>query len=298
MLWLSFSEVNICRLVWTDYFFGLQGTDRESCIVNASETVKQANSQDPHIVRVHWAADCMMQWFIILGSSLSDYWIEYLSVWQSDLQMAYRLFLSLKERLLRARRERIATSRGFSFGGSGRALFLQLPHRLTTSSNSVFRSSFAVDIGPITPRNNFELDSQIVSPDDLKLPVPSPQKSAPLKGEWDTQNLLGVPSTILSFCCTDDVASIFLLSVALMGSPIIISFTGLNCGAKHSFKLWYELLPREACKHWWLLSVPFTKSRKPACVNLSSKVNCSGNSQRILWLHGQRWTRLVREHLP
>ena len=68
MRWLSFSEVNICRLVWTDYFFGLQGADRESCIVSASETVKQTNFQDPHIVGVHWAVDFMMQWLIILGS--------------------------------------------------------------------------------------------------------------------------------------------------------------------------------------------------------------------------------------
>ena len=67
MLWLSFSEVNICRLVWTDYFFGLQGAERESCNVRASETVKQTNFQDPHIVGVYQAADCMMQWFIILG---------------------------------------------------------------------------------------------------------------------------------------------------------------------------------------------------------------------------------------
>ena len=68
MLWLSFSEVNIYRLVWTDYFFGLQGAKRESCILSASQTVKQTNFQDPHIVGVRWAADCMMQWFIILGS--------------------------------------------------------------------------------------------------------------------------------------------------------------------------------------------------------------------------------------
>ena len=53
MLWLSFSEVNICRLVWTDYFFGLQGAERESCNVRASETVKQTNFQDPHIVGVY-----------------------------------------------------------------------------------------------------------------------------------------------------------------------------------------------------------------------------------------------------
>ena len=55
-------------MVWTDYFFGLQGADRESCIVSASETVKQTNFQDPHIVGVHWAAACMMEWVIIFGS--------------------------------------------------------------------------------------------------------------------------------------------------------------------------------------------------------------------------------------
>ena len=26
------------------------------------------SKQDPHIVGIHWAADCVMQWFIILGS--------------------------------------------------------------------------------------------------------------------------------------------------------------------------------------------------------------------------------------
>ena len=51
------------------------------------------------------------------------------------------------------------------------ALFLQLSHRLTISSNNVFRKLFGVDIGPITPRNNFEfvqINFQICSPDDLK----------------------------------------------------------------------------------------------------------------------------------
>lgn len=27
----------------------------------------------PHIVRVHWGADCLMEWFIILGSTDYNY---------------------------------------------------------------------------------------------------------------------------------------------------------------------------------------------------------------------------------
>ena len=36
-----------------------------------------------------------------------------------------------------------------------------------------------------------QINFQICQIDDLKWPGPSPQKSAPLKGEWDTQSLLG-----------------------------------------------------------------------------------------------------------
>ena len=39
----------------------------------------------------------------------------------------------------------------------------------------------------------------------------------PIEEEWDTQSLLGVPSAILSFCCTDEFASILWLGVALTG---------------------------------------------------------------------------------
>ena len=51
-------------------------------------------------------------------------------------------------------RERIATGVSFFHVGPGWTLFLQLPHKLITSSNTVFRS-FGVDIRPIAPRNNF-----------------------------------------------------------------------------------------------------------------------------------------------
>ena len=52
----------------------------------------------------------------------------------------------------------------------------------------------------------------------LKWPVPSPQKSALLKGEWDTQ---GVPSAILSF--STYMEGIAWMGAALTGSPIIRS---------------------------------------------------------------------------
>ena len=39
----------------------------------------------------------------------------------------------------------------------------------------------------------------------------------PIEKEWDTQSLLGVPSAILSFWCTDEFASILWLGVALTG---------------------------------------------------------------------------------
>ena len=44
----------------------------------------------------------------------------------------------------------------------------------------------------------------------------------PIEEEWDTQSLLGVPSAFLSFCCTDELASILWLGVALTGRPSII----------------------------------------------------------------------------
>ena len=43
-----------------------------------SEPVTQAKTR-PHIVAVHWAGDCVMQWFIILGSIdfiYTFYWLE------------------------------------------------------------------------------------------------------------------------------------------------------------------------------------------------------------------------------
>ena len=44
----------------------------------------------------------------------------------------------------------------------------------------------------------------------------------PIEEEWDTQSLLGVPSAFLSFCCTDELASILWSGVALTGRPSII----------------------------------------------------------------------------
>ena len=44
----------------------------------------------------------------------------------------------------------------------------------------------------------------------------------PIEEEWDTQSLLGVPFAFLSFCCTDESASILWLGVALTGRPSII----------------------------------------------------------------------------
>ena len=66
---------------------------------------------------------------------------------------------------------------------------------------------------------------QICSPDDLKWPIPSLQNLVPLKGEWDTQSLLGVLSAILSFFdipvhVERMLPLIFWLGVSLRGSPI------------------------------------------------------------------------------
>ena len=64
-------------------------------------------------------------------------------------------------------------------------LFLQLPHRLITTSNATIRYSLAVDIGPITPRSDF-----VFVPNRLpnlftrrpEIPVPFQQKSSPAEG--------------------------------------------------------------------------------------------------------------------
>ena len=82
------------------------------------------------------------------------------------------LVMSCKNRRLFTRRE------GSCFCSSRAD---QLPH-----PNTVFIKSFDLAIGLITPRNNFKLcsfqiDFQVCSIDDLKWPVPSPQKSASLK---------------------------------------------------------------------------------------------------------------------
>ena len=109
------------------------------------------------------------------------------------------VFLSCEERAFTPR-ERIVTSWSFSRGDRGRELFLQLPRRLTTSSNTIFRSSFGEDIGPITPRTNsvfVPIDFQICSPDDLKWPVPSPEKPALFMGEWTPKAFWDIPPT---FC--------------------------------------------------------------------------------------------------
>ena len=109
------------------------------------------------------------------------------------------IFLSCcKERRFK-RRERIATSCRFFSGDRGRALFLQLPRRLTTSWSTVSRKSFGVDIGLKTPRNNFVFVPNRLSnlfARRLEMTSTPPRKN----GVWDTQRLLGVPSAILSFC--------------------------------------------------------------------------------------------------
>ena len=87
----------------------------------------------------------------------------------------------------------------FPVGTVARHLFLQIPRRLTTSSNTVFRQSSSEDIGSITPRNNSMLfdPNQLTSlfarrPEMASPPPPLRQKSAPVKEEWDTQ----MPSAI------------------------------------------------------------------------------------------------------
>ena len=78
----------------------------------------------------------------------------------------------------------------FPVGTVARHLFLQIPRRLTTSSNTVFRQSSSEDIGSITPRNNSMLfdPNQLTSlfarrPEMASPPPPLRQKSAPVKEE-------------------------------------------------------------------------------------------------------------------
>ena len=70
-------------------------------------------------------------------------------------------------------------------------------------------------MGPTTPRNNFvfvpnRLPSQFTRRPEMTGPLP-------LRGEWDTQSLLGVPSAILS--SWTQMEDISWLGVALTGSP-------------------------------------------------------------------------------
>ena len=55
-----------------------------------------------------------------------------------------------------------------------------------------------------------------------EMTCPLSAEIGPIEEEWDTQSLLGVPSAFLSFCCTDELASILWLGVALTGRPSII----------------------------------------------------------------------------
>ena len=69
--------------------------------------------------------------------------------------------------------------------GSRFYLFLQLPHRLITTSNATIRYSLAADIGPITPRSDFVFVPNRLSnlfTRQPEIPVPFQQKSSPAEG--------------------------------------------------------------------------------------------------------------------
>jgi len=65
-------------------------------------------------------------------------------------------------------------------------LFLQLPRRLTTLSNIEFRSSFRVDIGPITPGNKIVFVPNLLPNLSARRPEmtrPLPAQIGPIEAE-------------------------------------------------------------------------------------------------------------------
>ena len=50
-----------------------QGTELKPRLLINMELFQFEIKQDPHIVRIHWVTDCVIQWFIILGRIDYDY---------------------------------------------------------------------------------------------------------------------------------------------------------------------------------------------------------------------------------
>ena len=97
-----------------------------------------------------------------------------------------------------------AISWSFSRGDRERALFLQLPHRLITSSNTrgLFRLSFGIEIRPMSPRNNFAfvpnwLPNLFARRPEMTRPLPA--KIGPIEEGVGHATPSDKPSAILSF---------------------------------------------------------------------------------------------------
>ena len=110
-------------------------------------------------------------------------------------------------------REKIATSWSFSRRDRGRALFLQLPSRLTTSSNTVFIWSFGVDIGPITPHYNFVFVPNLFARLELKWSVPSPQNRPHWRGSGTRKAFWEFRQPFYHFLTERECASHFLIGL-------------------------------------------------------------------------------------
>ena len=98
---------------------------------------------------------------------------------------------------------------------------------------------------------------------------PLPAKSAPFKLAWDNQSLLRFPSAILSFCCTDEASSIFLLGVDFTGQGIIIVIYKSNMPSFLCSLLWASdsnqsnWVADEIVNVWWLKwNSAFSPNRK------------------------------------